>query len=464
MEGRMRAVWPQKPARSDRTMETYSIPVGEDRYLVYRPLRPLAFVTNGRLVNRLVKSLDIPHLRSEEGDDDVADFLEEVGMLAPDRMPPAEEDIFRLPTTGVLCLTTACNLRCTYCFAEGGEKVSEHLSRSAGLRVIDQVHRNARTLGEDSFAISFHGGGEPTVAWERLTEFIGAARSKDLATRISLTSNGYWSDAQRHWILGHVDEVSLSFDGPAEIQNAQRPTASGRPSFSTVFKTIDALDRSGKKYGIRMTVTDASVSRLPETLHWLCTETACAVFQVEPAFAAGRALRNSLEVHEPSVFVRQFLNAYDVALQYGRHLYYSGARPWVITTRFCEASRRALIVRPDGTLTRCYEISDRLHPLNRLFEVGRIRDDLVELSPDAGLELERRLGKRRRACRDCFNFWHCAGDCPAKSMGSTEGEHDGSDDRCDMNREITKGLLLRYVAHFGGVWRGQLPSGAIGAG
>jgi len=81
--------------------------------------------------------------------------------------------------------------------------------------------------------VSFHGGGETTFgqSWQVVTRSVTLSREQaskwGLKLHTSLVTNGVLNDEKRKWLVTHLDSIGVSFDGPADIQNRQRPTASG---------------------------------------------------------------------------------------------------------------------------------------------------------------------------------------------------------------------------------------------
>jgi len=436
-------------------MDTYTIPY-QGKYIVYRPLKKLAFVANAALVNLIVKTRGDPLHSHPEGDHEAFGFLETIGFWGPDPPPPppASNDSCK-PTIAVLFLTTACNFRCIYCDASAGEHSLQNLPVVLGDRAIDAVCRNALESGQDHFELAFHGGGEPTLAQENFRTLVEYAKAKDLPCKIGVSSNGFWGEAERDWILEHLDNLSLSFDGIQDVQNRQRPLASGQGTFEPVLETIRMLDQRKFPYGIRLTVTDESIECLTQSIQFLCQETACPTFQIEPAFNHGRAKRDGSALTQNDRFATAFLDAYDIATSLGRHLYYSGARPWIITTRFCQAPEQALVVTPNGDLTTCYEIYSGNHTLAHDFFLGRLFENgKMEVNQEARHRFFAKLQTRRALCADCFCYWHCAGDCPSKIFSTESDGYLRFGARCELNRMITKELLIRYITDGNGVWQG----------
>ncbi len=435
----------------------YTIPY-QNKFIVYRPLKKIAFIANAAMVNLIERTRNIPP-ENKKADSSANDFLASIGWFEPDPQIPftVANPNFYSPEVAILFLTTRCNFRCIYCYASGGESKIVHMPIELGRRAIDIVCHNAIKAGQDYFTLGFHGGGEPTLAVQNFKETINYAKKKELPCKINVASNGYWTASYRRWILGNVDEISLSFDGIKSVHNHQRPLSSGAGSYDRVYKTINELDRKNFSYGIRLTVTDESIPYLVKSIIFLCRNTECNTFQVEPAFNHGRAKKNGYSLKQIKSFASAFMEAYDITISFKRHMYYSGARPWVITDRFCQAPEKALIVGPNGFLTSCYEIYSKEHSLSEDFIFGRLsaRGNL-EINKKRRHRFFNKINQRREQCKNCFCYWHCAGDCPSKTFPSNTENSSSMKERCELNRIITKELLIRYIESGNGVWQGEI--------
>lgn len=436
-------------------MQIFAIPV-EDKFILYRPQVRLAFIGNRAMVDlayeQAVQGLDPETMPTDEA----SVFLREIGFLCPDPPPlSAPGAVFR-PRNAVLLLTNRCNLRCTYCYADGGASpVLQDMPLMFAKAAIDYVYHNARDMNAQYYELTFHGGGEPTQGWQILRAAVAYARAKDLPARIAMVSNGVWTQPQLAWILEHLDGVSVSYDGRPETQNHQRPLANTKGSFKTVMRTLEALDQANFSYGIRMTATAPWRGKLPEDVRFICEHTACKLIQVEPAFNTVRGTHRFPTSEEGHAFVEAFMEAFEIAGRAGRRLMYSGARPWLLTPAFCLAPYTALIVTPTGELVTCYEIASDAHVLAELSTIGRIEQGEIIVDHNARERLLTRLTAKREACRDCFCQWHCAGDCYTRAFDTDRGDFATPSPRCAINQEITKRLLLWYIMASGGVWRGQ---------
>ncbi|NWJ49149.1 MAG: SPASM domain-containing protein [Chloroflexi bacterium] len=432
-------------------METYVIPMSEstdsDKYIIFRPLTGLAFVGNRAMAElSTVLSKGAPVLPEQE----VGEFLEAIDFYKPDPPTLSFSDTVFHPTTAVLLMTNRCQLRCIYCYASSGEFSPKDLSSALGYTAIDYACQNAQEMGRSEFEVSFHGGGEPTLAWKTIQECTAYAREKPIKAKISLTSNGIWSSAQLDWITSNLDGLTLSIDGGSSTQGRQRPLSSGGNSSALVMSTAKELDGRNFNYGIRMTATEPW-SNLPEDVRFLVEETRCPTIQVEPAFNPRRGGHGQPDEMEALAFAEAFLEAIEVANQSNRILFYSGARLGMSPGTFCTAPYGALIVNAEGELVSCYEVTNATHPMAKLSAIGRIAGEEVIVDQAARSYLLNLIAERREACRDCFIYWSCAGGCYSRMFGTGPEGHQIREGRCYLNRYITQQLLLKGIADGNGV-------------
>lgn len=269
--------------------EIFAIPFA-GKMIIYAPLKRLAFLGNidlAELIGQLVEGRR-PDQNSATLSQAI-DFVKQTGILVPDPVlvENGSLEVYR-PGGTTLFLTNRCNLRCIYCYADAGSERPLNMPLDLALQAVDLVCRNAIKRGLPSFEVGFHGGGEPTLNWKVLKSTVQAARKKSLPAVITMSSNGCYTKEKLVFILEHFTGLSLSFDGPPEIQDRQRPKKDGSSSFKEVMKTIAALDGKNFNYGIRITAVPDTIAKLPTIVEFLSTHTAVKRIQVEPAFARGR--------------------------------------------------------------------------------------------------------------------------------------------------------------------------------
>ncbi len=432
-------------------MDLQIIPLDDpDRFIIYRPLLPLAFIGNKAMANvcsRFSTDLSLPENWEE---DEVLCFLANSGFFLQDRLPTASDLI---QSNAVLLLTNQCQLRCTYCYAAAGEFSPRSLSVESGKAVIDYAFGQAEANHRTSFRVDFHGGGEPSLEWRLLQEFTDYSRKKSIPANIALTSNAIWSIQQCDWIIKNINRITISMDGAPATQNRQRPFQNNTPSSSFVMKNLHKLDDAGfSSYGIRMTAC-YPWSNLSEDVNFILDATACRSIQVEPAFNHQRGAHVQPDQDQYHLFSKAFLDAYDIAHRYGANFQFSGARPGTMTRIFCTAPYNTIVVNPEDSIVACYEVVNSKHPLADVSTFGTVRDGSIHIDQKKRHDFHEMLQERfEKTCKDCYCRWTCAGDCYMRAFSSSDDLLLTSP-RCSMNREITKNMILNLISQRNGVWQ-----------
>lgn len=170
-------------------------------------------------------------------------------------------------------VSSACNLRCRYCFYE--DEANNRTVKNMGMmqpETVDLLLEQAYDLVEPGGAVSFaFQGGEPTVAgldWFR--EFVQKARA-GLPARVSISfsiqTNGTLLNEDWAAFLKQEDFlVGLSIDGAKDIHNLYRIDAQGNDTWNTVCKTLRLLQKHGVRVNALCVVT-AQCARRPEKVY-----------------------------------------------------------------------------------------------------------------------------------------------------------------------------------------------------
>ncbi|MBD0370225.1 MAG: radical SAM protein [Pyrinomonadaceae bacterium] len=438
--------------------EIFVIPLETDRYIVYAPLRRAAFVANSRVVNFLADLQEGVFDESADPDNSLVEFLRQLKILdaGSETLPITSFSGNPEPTSATLFLTTACNLRCTYCYASAGDTPTKVMNVEIAKRGIDFIAANALKRKEDSISITYHGGGEPTVNWRVMTESLDYARQKaaelGLKVQAFTGSNGVLTDAQIDWITSNLNGATISFDGLPEAHDRNRPTVLGQSSSERVMHTIRRFDEAGFRYGLRVTVTLEQIPSLPAAIEFICSNFHPSKIQAEPAYQIGRW------EHAPSADTEEFITAFRAAQErahaHGHELYFSAARLGTLTNHFCGITKDSFALSPDGNVSACYEVFSEDNTWAKTFFYGQpdsqtrgYRFNLPVLN-----NLRNQAVQHREYCQGCFAKWTCAGDCYHKSLTvNGPGEFAGSD-RCHIIRELTKDQILAKISESGGVF------------
>ena len=414
----------------------------------------LAFITKPNNVASLKK----PFCKDLNGLMDVTKHLCELGILiAPEDaehnvshcMPNNSDSMMNL----AIFVTTKCNLRCTYCYARGGDSektISKDILRLAMDHFFSTI--NSTTTHEKerrkTINLSIHGGGEPTVEFAILKDivenFCRRARAMDLKPTVGMGTNGTYDDSIHHWIIENNINVNVSLDGPHKIQNRLRPFLSGKPSYEVVIHNLQSLVKEGRRVTIRATITDEAMETMEETVE-LASQLGIAAVHFEPLALAGRSTSSALSRPDAEQFAETFLKCFLQGLKLDVDVYYSGMRCFEhIQQRFCSACGQNFCVTPDGNITTCFEVLESNDPAASAFFIGKVdhiqgRVVLDQMRID---KLNQRIAENMEACKGCFLRYQCAGDCPVKSFRHSNRDLYSPDHyRCHIAKQINKQLI-----------------------
>lgn len=428
------------------TKDLFVIPDGE-RYLLYEPRESNVLLVNKAMVQLLQ--------RLQQGDQWVCSAHPELirqlvkhNMVVKGNHIPAIEfpkQASSFDPQGVsLFLTSACSMRCIYCYSYGGDS-PRSMPWPIAKTALDWIISHTLSKGRKRFYVSLHGGGEVTTAADLMKRCVRYAREKAddhrLNVRIEAGLNGVMGHGVCDWVAQNLDGATLSLDGMANIQNAQRPLANGKASFPIVANALRRLDRNEFNYSIRMTVTQERIDQITESVGYIAANFAAQEIQVEPVFLVGRAVDTNLTPVDADLFIDQFKQAKRIAASYKKQLKYSGARLQTQTNAFCKAvTGNSLCITTAGQVTACYEVTEPEDPRSALFFFGRydVAAKRFIFDEDKVKGLRTLTVENKPYCRKCFCKWHCAGDCPAKLAALGDAWTPDEALRCRINRALTK--------------------------
>ncbi|HUR33428.1 MAG TPA: radical SAM protein, partial [Vicinamibacterales bacterium] len=174
-------------------------------------------------------------------------------------------------TTMVLNVTNQCNLACTYCYEYGEDKIVDTANgtqpKFMSIETAKQsVEFMLKEAGDNAVAHLTFFGGETLMNFPVLKETIAYARERGTAVGkevdFSLTTNATLlkPDVIEFLVENEVG-VTVSFDGPPEMQNKFRVFHNGRGSYDIAAPKIKALlqKQTRRPVGARVTLTQGNL-------------------------------------------------------------------------------------------------------------------------------------------------------------------------------------------------------------
>jgi uncharacterized protein len=167
-------------------------------------------------------------------------------------------------------VTNNCNLRCSYCFADGGS-----YGQTRGYMENQTIEQTLHLLNKDfsdvdEFRILFFGG-EPCLYPDVMEYIVNAAKDalKGKKLIFSGTTNGtILSEKLQSFLKENGAGFAVSLDGPKCVQNCLRKTATGIGSYDLVKKNLKKFKRISKRLPVLVTVTPKNMELTKTYLHF----------------------------------------------------------------------------------------------------------------------------------------------------------------------------------------------------
>ncbi len=351
------------------------------------------------------------------------------------------------PGLSVMWKTVAddCNLACDYCYysSSGRPAPGRHRIDRALLENTIREYM-ARSRGAVCFAWQ---GGEPLLAGLQFFEEAVAlqARHAPAGTTISnvLQTNGtLLNEDWARFFRRYNFLVGVSIDGPPEIHDAHRVTATGKGSFALVMRKIGHLRQHGVDFNILTVLHQDNVGRPRELMEFY----AHADFRYVQ-FIPGMDFRSD----EPGMPARYLITP----AQYGKFLratfdvWYNDGNP-VMSVRIFDNMLGLYAGRQAELCTHCrscpatlvLEHNGDAYPCDfymsaewRLGNIGTARLDTLLTHPSYTRfrNLKVQLPER---CRRCDWLKFCYGGCPRNREWDPTGKAIGADYFCASYREL----------------------------
>ncbi len=152
----------------------------------------------------------------------------------------------------ILQVTQNCNLRCEYCVYSGNYETRGHTNKKMGFqtakKAIDFLAEHSKNRNE--VIIGFYGG-EPLLEFSLMKQCVEYAeeRLKGKKIEYSITTNAtlLTDDVIKYFITNDF-LVTVSLDGPREIQDECRKFLNDKGSFDTVMKNLKRIKERDREY------------------------------------------------------------------------------------------------------------------------------------------------------------------------------------------------------------------------
>lgn len=346
-------------------------------------------------------------------------------------------------------VTNLCNLRCSYCMANTADEQSHPIFIDkefafAGIR--DAVM--GRPAGIKVNSLRFFGPGEPTQDMGAVVSCVEYARTLMPEIGTELQTNGVFPSVDaRDWIANNFDIVWFSLDGPAEVNDSNRPASDGGGRTRYVEENLRVIGEKAE-VGVRSTLVGEMVEHQEKLLEY-CHSLGVRRLSVNPVIRPikrGHVGLSEISVTDPMQFARAFVRAFPTAERLGIEFMNSMTanfdEPTEISCRSCLPVPQ---LNPDGSVSSCdmalySDTKSELSP----FIYGYWNKATKEIDYDAikiGVLQHHRLGNLPK-CRRCPVGKYCAGGCVGRRAYQTGNLEDVLPEICGATIYMAKHLPL----------------------
>lgn len=331
-----------------------------------------------------------------------------------------------------LHVSNDCNLRCKYCYAFGGAygKHRELMSIDTATRFVDYCCENCGTIRNIVFF-----GGEPFLNFP-IIEFV-CKRFQDkfkngeisYMPRFGAITNGtIMSRKIINIIEKYFSFITVSIDGPKDINDINRVTFSGHGSFERIKKFINRISSiPSLKINVEATYTKQHIeegySRKMIQDYFFNEFKIKADVVDEMALDNGENAISGLETHLDSPWFDSFLKT-------------------IINKRHetkCSILRSTFAVSSTGEIYPCHmNVGDGMHPVLSIWEKNIKLRDIIESDNSYAL-------KNNEICQECWANNICGG-CARLSFYDSEKKvysHTPIKSRCEEFKNILEKTLLK---------------------
>ena len=398
--------------------DLFVIPVTDDNFILYSPLRRLALRANRAEVRKISSFIKNSQVCQS---DPFYDKINRLGLLEPlDQSGTAGRYSSSIHpfSTLTLSLTHECNLDCVYCF-DDGITLKSRLSTQIITAALDKVTAECKTLQKNDLQVSLRGTGEPLLHWDLLVQTVEMAESKaasaGLSAKFWLVTNGTLINKERaRYLKDHHFHLTLSMDGFDWIQNRQRPYRDGSGTFDDVMSGIEYLNQFSVPFDIRASVTSLGIDHLEDIIRFFARYVLPSGGKVrfEPAEIYDPTVATQLARFSADRFIESFKKAVQLGEKHQLEVFYSGDLQDI--PYLYGANEGIFCVLPTGKASACTRVTRQDDPLADAFFYADY-DPVTKgfMIDEERLDQLRKLGLSDQTppCLDCFCKWHCAGHC-----------------------------------------------------
>ncbi|TRZ77228.1 radical SAM protein [bacterium] len=339
--------------------------------------------------------------------------------------------------------TFDCNLKCIYCYAQGGEtkKTMSLKTMKSAIEAVARIQNNSC----NQLDVYLVGGGEPLLPFELVREAIAFAKSLCKTVNIHVVTNGTFGNDVLQWLIINKVDVRISYDG--YMHNIQRPFATlyNRSSKKIVRENIEALTSNNIPVIVQCIVSNNGLNSMRQTIDEVIAM-GITTLKLEPVLTTGISRATKDMEPNPTKYAEALLNAIEYIAKLENDLKLdTGYFAEPSNADYCGIRRINKTITPDGLVTACVEVSKETDPYADPIIYGKL-DGRCTVTNQQRLNLIKTLHySNQEECAKCNLRFICQGGCPMASVWRSGFPPKKSSFTCAVSHKLIPELLLKIA-------------------
>lgn len=349
-----------------------------------------------------------------------------------------------------LNLTSACNLSCTYCFAQGGDygKAKDNMSVEILPILKNLIVNNVTSSRQVRFE---YFGGEPLLNEEMIIALVDFAQKLEVETGIHVlhrisTNLTVLTPTILELLCNNDFVVSVSIDGKQCVQDEQRPSRNGLSTYDVILTNIKKIkDRNPDIRTVaRMTIAQKNTTIL-ENLRELVSTQLFNYASIYPASISPSKNTNSAykfffddeikrQYHELFLnyeYLFSLSNSFYGVLEFERIL--EQLLFGKVSFNHCSAGNNYCTLSSDSSVVTCHRLCGKKEYQLNHDETGKL---------DARLRTKWiKTADENDTCKRCFARYICGGGCKQENISFSGNINDKNPFACEYRRFLLEEIL-----------------------
>ncbi|SDF33627.1 uncharacterized protein SAMN04488542_10957 [Fontibacillus panacisegetis] len=340
-----------------------------------------------------------------------------------------------------LMIVQECNMKCSYCYGEGGEYYDKgKMSLETAIQSIEYLITNSKS--EKLLICLF--GGEPLLNFDLFKAIISYCRSREEQTgktfSFTTTTNGTLLTKEiEEYLVNNKVTVQISVDGDQNTHNSNRYFDNKIGSYEIIIRRTKNMRQKGLLTA-RATITNKQFD-LVETFNHL-HELGFRAIPMSPAF-------NLLSDDDYKTLTAEYyrlIDHFEHLIKENDYVKYSKLsilngfmhriNKGYVRSLPCGVGRSMYAIDINGDIYPCHRfVSNKEYILGNVYtSVSRREAFLEEINVD-----------NHKKCGNCWARNLCIGGCPNENLMSTGSVGEMTENICELTRNIYEKLIKVYL-------------------